>query len=106
MALVSEEEIETVAERLRDVFGERLERIVLYGSYARGEQTPGSDVDLLVLVTEKHDGDRRRAFDAAKQFVAEGKLFSPRVYSIEEYGEKHAEGNRFVRNVEQEGVKV
>jgi predicted nucleotidyltransferase len=35
---------------LRSIYGERLAKIILYGSYARGEQTPESDIDLLVVL--------------------------------------------------------
>jgi predicted nucleotidyltransferase len=36
---------------LEEAFGKRLKGIVLYGSEARGEATPESDIDLLVLLT-------------------------------------------------------
>jgi predicted nucleotidyltransferase len=42
--------IRRCAERIREVYGPRLAGIVLYGSVARGEEGPESDVDLLVLI--------------------------------------------------------
>ena len=36
--------------RLEALYGARLARVVLYGSYARGDARPGSDVDLLVVL--------------------------------------------------------
>lgn len=36
--------------RLADLYGDRLARVVLYGSYARGDARPDSDVDLLVVL--------------------------------------------------------
>lgn len=36
--------------RLQAVYGDRLRGVVLYGSEARGEATPDSDVDILVLL--------------------------------------------------------
>jgi uncharacterized protein len=36
---------------LEEAFGKRLKGIVLYGSEARGEAAPESDIDLLVLLT-------------------------------------------------------
>ncbi len=35
---------------LQAVYGDRLRGVVLYGSEARGEATPDSDVDILVLL--------------------------------------------------------
>jgi len=36
--------------KLRNVFGDTLKEIKLYGSYARGDQTDESDIDVFVLV--------------------------------------------------------
>ena len=36
--------------RLAEAYGDRLAGVVLFGSYARGEATPESDVDLLVVL--------------------------------------------------------
>jgi predicted nucleotidyltransferase len=41
-----------IRESLEEAFGERLKGIVLYGSEARGEATPESDIDLLVIVNQ------------------------------------------------------
>ncbi len=37
-------------ERLAEVYGDRLRGLILYGSEARGEAQPESDIDLLVLL--------------------------------------------------------
>ncbi len=42
-----------VARRLREELNERVHRVVLYGSVARGEAGPGSDVDLVVVAEDK-----------------------------------------------------
>ena len=35
---------------LREIFGERLDRVILYGSYARGDYDEESDIDVMALV--------------------------------------------------------
>ena len=40
-----------IKSRLQAVYGDRLRGVVLYGSEARGQATPDSDVDILVLLT-------------------------------------------------------
>ena len=41
--------------RLDALYGARLVRVVLFGSYARGEATPDSDVDVLVVLRGETD---------------------------------------------------
>ena len=38
------------AEGIRELYGERLDKVILFGSYARGEQHEESDVDFLVVL--------------------------------------------------------
>ena len=37
---------------LKNIYGERLAKVILFGSYARGEQTQESDIDLLVVLND------------------------------------------------------
>jgi len=41
-----------VRDALREVYGARLRKVCLYGSYARHEQQDGSDMDILVVLDE------------------------------------------------------
>lgn len=43
-----------VTERRRALYGDRLERIILYGSYARGDFHDESDVDYLAVLSDEH----------------------------------------------------
>ncbi|MFH1011047.1 MAG: nucleotidyltransferase domain-containing protein [bacterium] len=36
--------------RLEELYGERLERLVLFGSQARGDAEEGSDIDVLIVL--------------------------------------------------------
>ncbi|NLG84679.1 MAG: nucleotidyltransferase domain-containing protein [Firmicutes bacterium] len=42
--------IEDFKQEIRKVYGKRLKKIILYGSYARGEATKDSDIDLLIVL--------------------------------------------------------
>ena len=58
---------------LRGSFGERLRGVLLYGSEARGEAEPDSDIDLLVLLSAPvdHRRDSRSCIDALYDLVLE-----------------------------------
>ena len=51
---VTMKEIERVIEELKreldKIYGNRLRKIVLYGSYARGDYTEDSDIDILIVL--------------------------------------------------------
>ncbi len=41
-----------MSQRIASIYGDILDQIILYGSYARGEQTDESDVDIAVLLKQ------------------------------------------------------
>lgn len=41
------EKVKTASEQL---YGDKLEKIILYGSYARGENTKESDIDIMIIL--------------------------------------------------------
>ena len=45
--------VKTMVGELADIYGDALDRVVLYGSYARGEQTEDSDVDIALILNNK-----------------------------------------------------
>ncbi|ODS42635.1 MAG: hypothetical protein MSIBF_04860 [Candidatus Altiarchaeales archaeon IMC4] len=44
-----------VKENLKEIYGERLKGVILYGSYARGDAVEGSDIDIIVLLKNMKD---------------------------------------------------
>lgn len=52
--------LEQCRDRLADHYGDRFAGLVLYGSEARGEATPDSDIELLVLLRPPFDFFRER----------------------------------------------
>jgi len=42
--------IEEFRAEIEKLYGERLKNIILYGSWARGEATEGSDIDMVVVL--------------------------------------------------------
>ena len=37
-------------EEVKKIYGERLKSVILYGSYARGDFRPDSDIDIMIMV--------------------------------------------------------
>lgn len=94
---------------LFEIFGEKLQNVLLYGSYARGEQTDESDIDVMVLVDlpkEKLATYRRIVSDFSSTIDLQyGVLLSIKLQDMETF---RLYGNTlpFFQNVIREGVSV
>lgn len=44
--------LDEVKKCLEEIYGNKLKGIILYGSYARGDFTDGSDIDLIILLED------------------------------------------------------
>ena len=91
-------------ERLAALYGERLVRLVLYGSHARGEATEDSDVDVLVVLRGASHPFREIERMSASVFETELEhraLVSALPVSAADY---EAGQSPLLRNVRAEGV--
>lgn len=91
---------------LRERLGPRVQRVVLFGSRARGTAMPGSDVDVLVVVDERDPGILDMIYELAAGLSLESGLqLSAKVYTAGRFEQAVREGNPFIRRVLQEGVE-
>lgn len=51
MPAAKREIIMSFARKVRRILGKNLKQVILYGSYARGDYTEDSDIDIMVLTT-------------------------------------------------------
>ena len=101
------EEIQKFINEVKKILGDRLKKVILYGSYARGDYNKKSDVDIMILTDlsfEEIEEYRDKISDAAFEIeLKTGIILSPVVKNIE----KHNVRRKFVpfyKNVEKEGV--
>lgn len=89
------------AEELRDVLGERLDRVLLFGSVARGEPGEESDVDLVVVEGEQPIPQLSRLI--GRWMVEHGTVLQVHVLSREEFEEMQGRGTAFANTLQREG---
>lgn len=90
---------------ITNLYGDRLDRIILYGSYARGDFHAESDVDFMVVLTDQ-EINRSTEFDRFwdiiwDQWQKTGVWVSIKVVSYHNYA---ATDLFFYRNVRSEGT--
>lgn len=100
----------TIVDELRRdlvrILGERLDRVYLFGSRARGEQRPDSDVDVLVVVRGPFDyGDLiKRTSEVVSELSLKYDTVISRVFVSKERFER--EQSPFLMNVRREAVAL
>ena len=87
-------------------YGDRLDRVLLYGSRARGDAGPESDVDVLVVLVGAVDPvvEIARTEHLVADLSLEHDLVLSRVFlSLEEYDD---EADLFLRHVRRDAIAV
>ena len=96
---------EELVKGLCEIFKSDIEAIILYGSVAKKEDTPESDIDIAIIVKKNMDDRTRERFLC---WAAEMDLRYDRVFSIvdiqKENIRKWGEILPFYRNVRKEGI--
>lgn len=101
--------LQIMADAYRSVYGKDVDRIILYGSYARGDNSADSDVDIVAIV----HGDReylqeklKEIWDTSAELELEYEtIISPTVIPYEEY-KRYQNDIPYYCNIEQEGVEI
>lgn len=90
---------------LRNIYGDLMESVILYGSYARGTQTDESDVDIAVFLREKPCKDMNNQMIAcvAGYELEYGKVLSVLDIDVVRFRE-WVDVLPFYRNIQKEGV--
>jgi predicted nucleotidyltransferase len=97
------ERLKAISQRLKETY--QAEKVILYGSYATGEATSESDIDLLVIAPAKE-----RFFDRMAKVLSlirdlrRGLPVSPIVLSPEELAERQRLNDPFIHQILQTGV--
>ncbi len=103
--MIQQEIVEELVNGLRSIFGNNIRQIILYGSVARNEATPESDIDLAIILEEGLTEDNRKPFIA---FAADLDLKYERVFSIIDIEQRNMDkwGKilPFYKNIQEEGI--
>ena len=95
------------SQQLKDIMGSKLTKVIVYGSYARGDYNSSSDVDVMILVKMSDNEIKKienQVYDLAFDIEMDtGVDISPIIKNEEQY-EYWLDTLPFYKNISDEGV--
>ncbi len=79
----------------------RIEKIILFGSVARGDYTPHSDVDVIVIVDRIEEGDRILIKDVFGKYLKKGSVM---VEKKDDWEDQEKAKTLFYQEIQKEGI--
>jgi predicted nucleotidyltransferase len=98
--------LNTLTEELQRQLGSDLWLLLLYGSHARGEAQPDSDVDLFVVLRRASEATQEKVRQVAYNVMWEADfayVISLYLTDVHHYETLEQRGSSFLRNVQREG---
>lgn len=99
--------VRTFKKELLEKLDGHIIKTILFGSYARGEEEPDSDVDMLIIADDKNRNLEKSIGDIAYKIMWDNDfnpLLSIMVVSEVEFKKFYNLGYSFYENVEKEGI--
>ena len=100
-------EIKNFIKAVQKLLDKRLKKVILYGSYARGDFNKNSDIDIMILTDlsfEEIEDYRDKISDIAYDIELDtGVILSPIIKNIDIYNNR-VKFVPFYKNVQKEGV--
>ena len=98
-------ELLELSKEIKKEFGDKIDKIILFGSYARGDNDKDSDIDLLLIVNDISIEYKLRRF--IYSFIPLlGRLISVKVIDSKDYKRMKEMNISFIQSVEKEGVVI
>lgn len=101
--------ISRFAKDIKLLFGNHLSQIIVYGSYARGDYTDHSDIDVMILVKTSEDGIRsylEPVSDCAFEYLIKYGIDISPVIKNEVHFNDWVDYLPYYRNIKDEGLLI
>jgi predicted nucleotidyltransferase len=99
------EAVELFAARVRELAGAQLRQLCVFGSYARDDATPASDVDVAVVIDELSSQLKSQILDVTGEiFLDREVLVSPVILPTDLFEKWRRQERRLVRDILRDGI--
>lgn len=101
--------LEAVAVEAKEILGDKLNAVILYGSYARGDYDDESDIDIMIIADVPREdcwGYNKRLIESRTQLELDSDIVISTHVADKLTFERFCNTLPFYRNVVREGIKV
>ena len=98
-----------VCEKIRVVYGDNVEKVMLFGSYARGDYNNESDIDIMILVNcdaEKIAKHRKEVISLMSRLCLEYDIYVSIMVEPVNYFNEWKDNRLLYKNIIKDGVVV
>lgn len=96
--------VRSIAKRLKEQYGAK--EVILFGSYARGEEREDSDIDLLVISDTMERFERQATVRRLIRDIKKGIAVSPIVLTSAELEDRQKCGDHFIEEIMHTGIRA
>jgi predicted nucleotidyltransferase len=103
---VKEKVAKEVVLSVKSIFGEKLKKVILYGSYARGDYDAESDIDFMVLADIERESIphyRPQVYQVSNDVGLENNIFVSMMLNNDRFFFNNLKVSNFYRNVMKDG---
>ena len=95
------------ADTLKSVWGDKIKKMVLFGSRAKGTFLKNSDYDIAIVLEERDSQMIDQIYDYVLDFLLKYEVdISLKIYSEDDYKRKSALQTPFLREIEKTGITL
>ncbi|MDR3012266.1 MAG: nucleotidyltransferase domain-containing protein [Chitinispirillales bacterium] len=97
---------ERIVKEIKEYLGDKLDKIILYGSYARGDYDEDSDIDILILANIEHTATPKyypKLRDISHDISLENDVILSLLFNSADFFNANAKTHAFCKNVIREG---
>ncbi|MBA4310917.1 MAG: hypothetical protein C0425_11385 [Chlorobiaceae bacterium] len=96
-----------IEKRIRELFGEKLVKIILYGSYLRGDNTDESDIDIMVIVNDENlEMYKEKSIALTNYYLDKESILLSIIIEKESFVERYKNHSPFLINLVKEGTVI
>jgi len=95
----------SIERKIRKLFGEKVVKIILYGSYAKGNYNEESDIDIMVIVDDENlEFYKKQRIELTNYYLDKDNILLSIMIEKASFAERYQNHSPFLININKDGI--